>query len=58
MAKIHGAISRLTGQGDDSAVVIFYTPTGGAGDARQTLASFAQANGALIEAGLQQTRQR
>lgn len=58
MAKIHGAISRLTGQGDDSAVVILYTPTVGPGDARQTLASFAQAHGALIEASLQQTRQR
>ena len=58
MAKIHGAMSRLMGEGDDSAVVILYTPTAGPGDPRQTLASFAQANGALIEASLKQTRQR
>lgn len=58
MAKIHGAISRLTGKGDDSAVVILYTPAQGPGDPRQTLASFAQTHGALIEASLQQTRQR
>ncbi|KQP23154.1 exosortase A [Pseudorhodoferax sp. Leaf267] len=58
MAKIHGAVSRLSGRGDDSAVVVIYTPTDGTGSARQTLESFVQANGALIQASLQQTRQR
>jgi len=57
MAKIHGALSRLTGQGDDSAVVIVYTPAGEAGTAQATLADFLKTNGALIAASLQRTRQ-
>jgi exosortase A len=58
LAKIHGALSRLKGQGDDSAVIIFYTPIDNTNSARQTLESYAKAQGALIEAGLQQTRKR
>lgn len=58
LGKVHGALSRLTGQGDDSAVVILYTPTDGSNNARQTLEAFAKSNAALIEATLLQTRQR
>ncbi|MFT3717878.1 exosortase A [Pseudorhodoferax sp.] len=57
-AKIHGALSRLTGQGDDSAVVIVYTPVREGEDPRETLAAFVRANGQAIEASLQQTRAR
>jgi exosortase A len=57
MAKIHGALSRLTGQGDDSAVVIVYTPSGEGTNPQATLADFLKANGALITSSLQRTRQ-
>ncbi len=57
MAKIHGALSRLTGQGDDSAVVIVYTPSDGSAAPQARLADFLQANGALIASSLQRTRQ-
>lgn len=59
MAKVQGALSRLLGRGDDSAVVVVYTPIGEAGTrAQDALAAFVQANGQAIEASLQQTRQR
>lgn len=58
MAKIHGALSQLTGQGDDSAVIILYTPFDGSAQARETLAAFVQANGQALLASLQQTRGR
>jgi EpsI family protein len=57
MAKIHGAVSRLTGQGDDSAVVVVYTPAGEGSTPQATLADFLKANGALIASSLQRTRQ-
>ncbi|KQP39770.1 exosortase A [Pseudorhodoferax sp. Leaf274] len=58
LAKVHGALSRLLGRGDDSAVVVVYTPIRAGANAQETLASFVQANGRTIEAGLQQARQR
>nr|WP_145544868.1 exosortase A [Variovorax boronicumulans] len=59
MAKVQGALSRLLGRGDDSAVLVVYTPVGEDGTrAQEALAAFIQANGQAIEASLQQTRQR
>lgn len=59
LAKVHGALSRLLGHGDDSAVVVVYTPIADTGArAQDTLAAFVQANGQAIVASLQQTRQR
>lgn len=58
MAKIHGALAQLTGRGDDSAVVIVYTPIEEGAQARETLASFLRDNGQAIEASLRQTRGR
>lgn len=57
LAKAYGALYRLLGCGDDSAVIILYTPKeqGNAGQAR--LESFLQANGAGIVRLLEQTRQ-
>lgn len=57
MAKVHGALSRLTGKGDDSAVVIVYTSAKSSTDAQTILESFLRDNGAPIVASLQQTRQ-
>ena len=57
MAKIHGAMSRLTGKGDDSAVVIVYAPTNSPTGAQAILESFLRDNGTLIAASLQHTRQ-
>jgi EpsI family protein len=56
LAKAYGALYRLLGRGDDSAVIILYTAQGqeDSGDAR--LQSFVEANGAAIEAQLVQTR--
>ena len=40
LAKVYSAAYQLLGRGDDSAVVVFYTPVRGGEDARDTLASF------------------
>ncbi|MCZ4313779.1 exosortase A [Comamonadaceae bacterium G21597-S1] len=40
LAKVYSAAYQLLGRGDDSAVLVFYTPIQGSGDARETLASF------------------
>ncbi|MQM29092.1 MAG: exosortase A [Candidatus Accumulibacter phosphatis] len=55
MAKAYLALSRLTGNGDDSALIVLYTPldVGGAGEAR--LEDFARAAGPAINAALRQT---
>ncbi|MDR3369910.1 exosortase A [Rhodoferax sp.] len=56
-AKALGALQRLMGRGDDSAVVILYT-TKGDGDAGvQRLQAFVQANGASIIHLLETTQQ-
>ena len=54
LAKIHGAIGRLIGQGDDAAVIIVYTPK--QPEAASVLQSFLDANGAAIVTTLQQTQ--
>lgn len=55
LAKAYTAFSRLTGQGDDSAVVILYAQQAPPAEAEATLAAFADAAGEVIETALQQT---
>ena len=57
-AKLYGALYRLAGRGDDSAVIILYTPKGQSGEDEVTLDAFVQANLPAIAAMLQQTRTR
>ena len=63
LAKIQGALSRITGQGDDGAIVVIYTPLDpqlNDADARAAAAavlrSFMQSQGGAIEAALKTTR--
>lgn len=63
-AKLQGALSRLMGQGDDGAIVVFYTPLdtnlpeGEARDAADNaLQDFVRIHGASLEASLKQTRE-
>jgi exosortase A len=63
LAKIQGALSRITGQGDDGAIVVIYTPLDPQltdADARTAatavLQSFMQTQGSAIEAALTTTR--
>lgn len=63
LAKIQGALSRITGQGDDGAIVVIYTPLDPQrteADARAAatavLQSFMQSQGSAIEAALKTTR--
>lgn len=63
LAKIQGALSRITGQGDDGAIVVIYTPLDpqlNDADARTAatavLQSFMQSQGSAVEAALQATR--
>lgn len=65
MAKILGALSRLTGRGDDGAIVVLYTPLNSQlleaearASATAVLHDFLQAHGGALEAALQQTRGR
>ena len=57
-AKIHGALSRLSGRGDDGAVLLFYTPyeEGAADAAEAALEAFVRANLQPLQALLQATR--
>jgi hypothetical protein len=57
LAKAYGAIYRLLGQGDDSAVVILYTSKGTGEEGQARLQSFVQANAASILALLERTKQ-
>ena len=57
LAKAYGAMYRLLGQGDDSAVVILYTPKGTGEEGQARLQSFVQANAASILALLERTKQ-
>ena len=53
-AKLHGAVDRLMGHGDDAAALFFYTPLGASAEAADaTLSGFVKAN----LAGLTQTLQ-
>ncbi|WP_332740846.1 exosortase A [Hydrogenophaga sp.] len=63
-AKLQGALSRLTGQGDDGAIVVFYTPLEAnlpEGEARaaadNALQDFVRIHGASLEATLKKTRE-
>ena len=55
-AKLYGALQRLSGHGDDSAVVILYTAKGQADEGAQRLHAFVQANGSRIIALLETTQ--
>jgi EpsI family protein len=57
LAKVYTALSRLTGKGDDSAVIIIYALQHQAGEADATLEAFAGAAGSIIESTLRQTRE-
>lgn len=56
-AKAYGALQRLLGRGDDSAVVILYTGKGQGEEGAQRLQAFVQANGASIIHWLETTQQ-
>ncbi|MEH3086155.1 MAG: exosortase A [Xylophilus ampelinus] len=59
LAKIHGALHRLRGQGDDAAVVVLYAPVEAAGDPAEgdrALESFLQDNGTALLDLLARTR--
>ncbi len=56
LAKAYGALYRLLGRGDDSAVIVIYTPKGEAGEGDATLTHFMQANGPALQTLLEQTR--
>jgi exosortase A len=55
-AKVYTALSRLTGQGDDSAVIIVYAPKEQAGGGEAALEDFAQAAATEIESVLSRTK--
>ncbi len=57
LAKAYTALSRLTGQGDDSAAIFLYALKD-AGGGEAALASFAAAAGPAIESALMQTREK
>lgn len=57
-AKAYTALSRLLGQGDDSAVIILYAPKDQPGGGEGALEAFSVAAGAAIEDALQKTRQQ
>jgi len=56
-AKLQGALQRLLGRGDDSAVVILYTPKGETNQGAQRLQAFVQTNGPGIIRLLEATQQ-
>ena len=56
LAKAYSAFYRLTGQGDDSAVIVVYTPKEGADEPDAVLESFMSTNYAAINDILQKTR--
>lgn len=56
LAKAYGAFYRLLGRGDDSAVIIVYTPKNQAGGAETVLASFLSSNYASINELLLKTK--
>jgi exosortase A len=58
LAKAYTALARLTGRGDDSAVVIVYTTQERPGEAEATLDAFIGDAGPAIEAMLAETRAR
>jgi len=55
-AKLHGALQRLLGRGDDSAVLILYTNKGEGDEGAQRLQAFVQTNGAQLIGLLEATQ--
>jgi len=55
-AKAYGALYRLLGRGDDSAVIVLSAAKGAQGEGQAQLQAFWQANGAAIIHLLEQTR--
>ena len=56
VAKVYTALNRLLGQGDDSAVIIVYTPRNGGAAGESLLQEFIAAHAPAIEQALQKTR--
>ena len=56
LAKVYSAFYRLTGQGDDSAVIVVYTPKDGAGNPEEVLESFLSSNYRAIDEVLKKAR--
>lgn len=56
MAKAYTALARLTGQGDDSAVVLLYTPVLPNNNATATLTTFVQQASPALDRVLEQAR--
>ncbi len=52
LAKVYGAAYQLLGRGDDSAVLVFYTPIHGNDQARETLATFLSSQYGRIDKAL------
>jgi len=57
VAKAYNAFYRLTGQGDDSAVIVVYTPQDPAGAEQAVLESFLSTNYEAVDALLSKARQ-
>lgn len=57
LAKAYGILNRLTGLGDDAAVIVVYTPQESTQDADSVLASFLSSNYVFINEALVKTRQ-
>ncbi|MDD2711654.1 MAG: exosortase A [Simplicispira sp.] len=62
LGKIHGALGRITGQGDDGAHIVVYTPLLHAeeaqADAAARLQAYLDSQGAALTAALRQTREQ
>jgi exosortase A len=56
LAKVYSAAYQLLGRGDDSAVIVVYSPKDGSEGAEKTLASFLTANYEAIDATLRAAR--
>ncbi|NWG73173.1 MAG: exosortase A [Rubrivivax sp.] len=55
-AKLHGALARMLGRGDESAAMVLYTPRAAGGDPAEVLRDFLAANLGPIEQALVATR--
>lgn len=56
LAKAYTALSRLLGQGDDSAVVVLYAPKDQPGGGEAALEAFVRDGGGALDEGLEATR--
>lgn len=56
VAKVMGALYQLLGRGDDSAVIVVYTPVEQLDKAQETLVAFLSANYGSIDAALRSTK--